>query len=113
MQNTSTDNSFDFLTGYVLQLFEEHGLSDLTEEQKQLYVPQLLSHVERRIGIVLLPKLSDEDRETFVSFTNKEASQEEWKTFWYEAIPTFEEDVKNVLTEFSDSVGKILTKIAA
>lgn len=109
----TANNSFDFLTGYVLKLFEEHGLSDLTDEQKQLYVPQLLSHVERRIGIALLPKLSEADRERFVALSNAETSEEEWKSFWYESISAFEEEVKTVLTEFSDTVGKILSKISA
>jgi len=102
---------FDFLTDYVLKLLEENGLGDLTDEQKNVYVPQLLGQVEQRLGLALMPKLDDAQLEQFTALVNKSgAGPAEWEAFWKGAIPTFEQDVQNVLTEFGGKVKEILGK---
>jgi len=112
MESTSQQTgSFDFLTSYVLQLLEEHGMGDLTDEQKRFYVPQLLSHVERRIGMALLPRLNDEQTEEFTRLANTDTTPEQWKAFWYGAFPQFEQEITQILADFSNSVKNILSKI--
>jgi len=102
---------FDFLTDYVLKLLEENGLGDLTDEQKSIYVPQLLGQVEQRLGLALTPKLSDAQLDEFTALVNKQGvAPAEWEAFWKGAIPTFEQDVQNVLLEFSGKVKEILGK---
>ena len=99
---------FDFLIEYVLALLEENDIK-LTDDQKKMYVPQILAQVEMRLGLELLPKLRDADKEKFTKLSNNEnASAEEWKKFWYAAVPTFEEDIKQVLVTFSEKVKQIL-----
>jgi hypothetical protein len=46
---------FDFLTEYVLELLKQNGLGNLSDEQKNAYVPQVLAPVEQRLGLELLP----------------------------------------------------------
>ena len=102
---------FDFLTEYVLELLKQNGLGDLTDEQKKTYLPQLLSQVEERIGLELLPKLSDANMEAFAGLAEKETTTpEEWKAFWYAAIPNFEGELQAILTGFTDEVRGILAK---
>ena len=98
MPNQTT--SFDFLEEYVLKLFEENDLN-LSDAQKNIYVPQVMMHVEQRLGLELMPKLKDEQMKEFADLANKETSQEEWKEFWYRAVPTFEEDVKKILITYN------------
>lgn len=100
---------FDFLTEYVLQLLEDNGLGDLTEEQRNAYVPQLLSQLEERIGLQLLPTLSDEDKQSFVALIqNESASAEDWQTFWHNAVPDFEAQMSAILLAFGKEVQEAL-----
>mgnify|MGYP001559283188 CR=1 FL=1 len=105
---SQTTHQFDFLIEYVLALLEENKI-ELSEEQKKIYVPQILAQVEMRLGAKLLPKLDGKQTDRFVKLSNNEgASPEEWKAFWHESVPTFEEDVKNILTEFAEKTKQLL-----
>ena len=103
---------FDFLIEYVLALLDENKLN-LTDEQKKMYIPQLLAQVELRLGADLLPKLSATHKEQFAALANNQnTSPEQWKGFWHAAVPTFEEDVKTVLMKFAERVRQILIQPA-
>ncbi len=105
-------SQFNFLNEYLVRLLEENKIS-LTPEQQKTYLPQLLSHAQLRLGIELLPKLSPGNKERFAQLAeNEETSADEWRQFWYAAIPTFEEDVKNILMKFSDRVTQLLGESA-
>ena len=99
--STQATGSFNFLVDYVLRLLTDNDIR-LTEEQQKMYVPQLLSQVELRLGLELLPKLNDLQKNQFAAMTNDEhTTAEEWKDFWMASVPTFEEDVKMVLQTFA------------
>lgn len=99
---------FDFLIEYVLKLLEENNVS-LSEEQKNVYVPQLLAQIEFRLGAELLPKLDEAQKKEFAKLAgSEETTSEQWKDFWYGAAPTFEEDIKDILVEFAQRVKQIL-----
>ena len=101
---------FNFLVEYILALLEENNVN-LTEEQKKMYVPQILAQVELRLGLELMPKLNAEQKEEFTNLSNNEnATAEQWKNFWESSVPTFEEDVKNVLIKFTERVRQILAE---
>jgi len=103
-----TTHQFDFLIEYVLALLEENKI-DLSEEQKKIYVPQILAQVEMRLGVKLLPKLDGKQTDRFVKLSNNEnTTPEEWKSFWHESTPTFAEDVKGVLVEFAEKIKQLL-----
>lgn len=73
---------------------------ELTEEQKQMFVPEMTELIEERVGIILLPKLSQENAAEFADLLDKETGPEEWKNFWYNALPNFEEEMKSILSAF-------------
>jgi len=104
-----SQTQFDFLEGYVEALLIQNGLDNLTEQQKEIYIPQILSHLEQRIGIEMLPKLSEKKIKDFSKLLEKEnTSPEEWKDFWYGAVDNFEEEVKQILLAFAERVKQIL-----
>lgn len=104
-------NQFDFLSVYVEKILYENGLDRLSDEQKKVYVPQITSHLEERLGIEMLPKLSGENLEVFTRLAESENTKDEdWKNFWYSAVPNFEEELKLILENFSKSVATILSK---
>lgn len=103
-----TTHQFDFLIEYVLALLDENKI-ELSEEQKKIYVPQILAQVEMRLGVKLLPQLDGKQTDKFVKLSNSEnTTPEEWKSFWHESVPTFEEDVKDILTEFAEKTKQLL-----
>lgn len=100
---------FDFLKGYVEALLIQNGFDNLSEQQKEIYVPQILGHLEQRIGIEMLPKLSEEKIKVFAKLLEKEStSPEDWKDFWYGSVENFEEEVKQILLAFAERVKQIL-----
>ncbi len=105
---SQTKHQFDFLIEYVLALLEENKIS-LAEEQKKIYVPQIMAQVEMRLGLKLLPQLNDKQTDKFVKLSNNEnTSPEEWKNFWHDSAPNFEEKVKEVLVEFTEKTKQLL-----
>lgn len=98
---------FDFLIEYILALLEENKI-ELTDEQKKVYVPQILAQVELRLGLKLLPQLTDEQKDKFAKMVNQEAGPQEWSKFWHEAVPAFDDDVKEVLMGFAEKTKQIL-----
>lgn len=97
----------DFLEEFVIKILDESGL-DLNDEQKKIYIPQIQSLLEERIGLVLMPKLSEEDREQFFKLVEDDVSAEDWTNFWTASIPNFEEELKNILTKFAEEVKQSL-----
>lgn len=104
-------SKFDFLEGYVLKLLDDNGLGNLSDEQKGMYVPQLLTLLEERVGLKLLPLLDDKGLDEFNKILEQDsATAETWKNFWYQNIPNFEDHIKDVLMEFADKVEQILAQ---
>jgi len=85
----------------------------LTDEQRRIYVPQVLARLEERIGLEMLPKLSKPQLTQFAKFAESEnTTGEQWRDFWYASIPTFEEDLKKIIIAFGEKVSAILSKTA-
>lgn len=94
-----------FLASFVEEALANSGLGKLTSEQKRQYVPQITALLEERIGLELLPKLSDTQMEDFAEMAaNESATAEEWKAFWEKNIPNFEGEMKRILTDFTKQV---------
>jgi hypothetical protein len=101
---------FDFLKSFILKLLENNGLGDITEEQREMYVPKLLSQLEQRIGIEMMPKLSEEGLDNFSKLIDdSKTTPEIWQAFWYKSIPNFEEELKTILEAFAVDVNESLS----
>lgn len=100
----------DFLSDYIVQLLQENDMQ-LTEQQMNFYVPQLLSQLEQRIGMELLPKLDEEKMDAFSRLLDRPAATtEEWQEFWYMAVPKFDDEIKMILLSFAEDVKRLLAK---
>ncbi|KKW41834.1 MAG: hypothetical protein UY92_C0013G0033 [Candidatus Magasanikbacteria bacterium GW2011_GWA2_56_11] len=92
----------DLITVYVLELLRSIGLGDLTEDQKKRYVPAFSRRVEERIGLELLPKLTDEQFKEFTRLAGSgTTTRAQWEEFWRRSIPDFEEEIKIILADFA------------
>lgn len=101
---------FDFLIEYVLALLEENNII-LDDEQKKMYVPQILAQVELRLGLQMLSKLNEGQKKQFSELLdNPKTSPEQWNRFWHDSIPTFDAEVKSVLLAFAEKVKTIMSQ---
>jgi RimJ/RimL family protein N-acetyltransferase len=91
-----------FLAGFVEEAIAQSGIGNLSEEQKKYYIPQITALLEERIGLELLPKLSDKQMEDFAEMAASDAATaEQWKAFWEKNIPNFDEEMKRILADFA------------
>ncbi len=95
----------DFLSQYIERVLSLVGLSDVTDAQKQTYVPQLSAQLEQRMGLELMPQLDQEQLAEFSRLlSDMHGSAEDWQTFWKSAVPNYEEQVERILQEFAADV---------
>lgn len=103
-------SKIDFLQEFVLEVLKRNNLN-FSEEQKIKFVPQILSLLEERIGLEMLPGLNDAQKEQFVKLSNNpHSAPKDWKNFWYSAVPSFEEELKIILLGFAEDVKRILSQ---
>lgn len=94
------------------QVLADTDLGALSEEQKNVYLPQITALLEERVGLELLPKLDEAQTQKFGELMDKDAAAEQWAAFWPTAMPKFEEEMKRILAAFAKQVKGILAKTA-
>ncbi len=98
----------DFFTGYVEELLVKSDIGELTAEQKNVYIPQLVGLLEERVGLELTPKLDEARMKQFAELVDAETSPDTWSKFWQGAVPNFQEELKRILGDFAGQVKSIL-----
>lgn len=94
-----------FLQQYIDNVLAGVGITDLTDDQKNTYYPQLLAQLEERIGLEFMPKLNPEQLGTFTRMMdNMHTSPEDWEAFWRQSVPDFDTHMGKVLQGFADDV---------
>lgn len=104
---------FDFLEQFIETTLDEAGFNTLTEETRAQYVPQFVAEAERRIGLALIPKLTETSaKELDELLKNDEMTAEEMRKFWVKSIPNFETTVQETLKNFAVELKDMLAHIA-
>ena len=103
----------DFFTGYVEDVLAKTDIGELSAEQKNVYIPQLVALLEERVGLELVPKLNEARMKQFAELVGKETTPAEWGSFWQTAVPNFSEEMKKILASFAGQVKHILAASAA
>ena len=92
----------NFFIEYVERVLRECGLSYLTSSQKEQYLPQITAFLEERIGLEFLPKLDKEHITMFKQMSKSaQTTAKQWKDFWVDAIPDFDEEMTRLLSAFA------------
>lgn len=108
MANTAP---LSFAEQQVMEVLKQNGLGQISEANKQAYVPQLAAEVEYRLGLELMPKLNEaQAKECADLMDDEQATAETWAAFWRSAIPDFDSVVQRVLEKFSADCQKLLAK---
>lgn len=103
MQHQSDQvGQFDFLSEYINALFDEIGLGDMSEAQKNVYIPRFTALLEERLGLTLVPQLTEDQIKEFVELVDagEGTTGEDWSKFWHGAFDDFDQRVADILKEF-------------
>ncbi len=107
------DMQFDFLHQFIQHALDEAGFENLTEQTRAEYVPQFAAEAERRIGLALLPLLSEQSAQELGTMLEQEdLTPEEMRNFWMRSIPNFEQVVQQTLADFSKELKDTLANIS-
>lgn len=105
---------FDFLESYVQHLLDENGFLDLPQQARNQFLPQIRSEIDRRLGIAVLPLLTEQAALELKELLEKEDfTQEDLEKFWTKNVPNFKEVVEATLRSFADEFSNVLSKIRA
>jgi len=90
-------------TLFIEKMLEEAGLTDLPADYKQEYIAKLQEQLNRRIGIVIMQNLSDEDAEKFAQMIEQSPAPgiDQMQSYFAEKIPDLEGKIKEGLTQFA------------
>ena len=104
--------SKDFLEDFIDNLMEDVGLDSLDEQTKKRFRGQFISQAERRIGIKLMPELSDEDRSELSQKIKKgETDAQQMHEFWSDKVEDYTDLVREALDEFAVEMKEEMQKI--
>lgn len=107
-----TDYKLNFLEQVILDFLNTTSIGDLTKENAQTYLPQLVAEVQFRIGESLSPFLTEQSAAEFVRMAESDnTSPEEWKNFWQKTVPSFEKIVDDALKSFVAECADIMKNL--
>ncbi len=96
---------FDFLRQYIDEILDKVGFVSLNEDTRAEFVPQFVAEAERRIGLALLPKLTEDSATELAALVQKpNVTAEELQTFWKTNVPDFSEVLTETLKNFTEEV---------
>lgn len=105
-------NQFDFLESFIHGVLDEAGFESLSEETRSQFVPMFVAEAERRLGMALLPLLSESQAKQLVELADENGSAEELAAFWQTSVPDFQQIVQQTLSVFAQEFKKTLAGIA-
>lgn len=93
---------FDFLETYIQRILDENGFEALSEQARAQYVPQFVAEAQRRIGVAVLPMLTEESANALAAIVKDEhVNAEQLRSFWEQHVPDFENIVKQTMDAFA------------
>ncbi len=106
MSNMMSDSHLD---EFIIKVLSASGMENLSETNKNAYIPQLKEELELRLGVALMPELTPEEGEEFAAMMeNEESDPQKWELFWRSAVPDFDQKVQNVCYNFGQEMKGIL-----
>ena len=113
MSKNTPEAQFDFLKQFIEHTLDEAGFDSLTEETRAQYVPQFVAEAERRIGLALIPQLTEASASELEALVEREDfTAEEMRNFWTTNIPDFENIVASTLKDFAVELKSTLSALS-
>lgn len=103
---------FDFLDSQIQKLLDDNGFAEMSEAVRNEYVPQLIAEAQRRLGLAVLPLLSEQSAEELAGILESDSvTAEMLQDFWTRAVPNFEAVVDTTLHSFASEFKNILASL--
>lgn len=92
------------LEQFVLDALMKHGWDKLKPEDQENFFPQFTAEAERRLGVVMVPYITDEAAADMDKMLKEETAPEAWFDFWQKHVPNFTEIVKKTMDDFASEM---------
>jgi len=99
-----------FVEQAVLSVLIQHGFENLNENDQQAFFPQFVAEAERRLGLVVLPRLNEEGAAEFENLLRTETNPEKWNAFWTKYLPDFNNLMTETLEKFGEEIAAVMPK---
>ncbi len=104
----SPSSQFDFLDSQIQKLLDDNGFAEMGEGVRSEYAPQLVAEAQRRLGLAVLPLLSEQNAEELAEILdNENLDAAALRDFWTRAVPNFESVVDTTLQNFASEFQQI------
>jgi hypothetical protein len=112
--STQTEQSqFNFLDSIVERMLLDAGLGALSEETRNMYLPQFVSEAEIRLGEAIEPYMTPEfQTELGRLMGDQTVTPEQVRALWTSHVPEFDSIVERTLVSFRDEVKNILATLS-
>lgn len=97
-----------FLEEFAEQMLAQLGLDNLSQVEREQFLPSIVHNLEMRLGDALLPLVSDSAAPAFRALVSSDSTSEQWLDFWHKTVPNFDDVVKRVLVDFAEESKAIL-----
>lgn len=94
----------------VLSVLIKHGFENLNENDQQAFFPQFVAEAERRLGLAVMPLLSEAAAEEFETLLKQDNDADKWYAFWNTNVPNFDKLMSETLEKFGDEVAAVMPK---
>ncbi len=111
MQNN--DQQFDFLYMRIQQILDASGFETVSEETRDMYLPQFVAEAERRIGLAVMPLLNEQSAKELAELIKNSdtTTPEQMQQFWQTYVPNFPEVVDATLNAYAEELKQILSTL--
>ncbi|PIR76662.1 MAG: hypothetical protein COU32_00920 [Candidatus Magasanikbacteria bacterium CG10_big_fil_rev_8_21_14_0_10_42_10] len=99
---TQQSKQFSFLESRIYAMMDDAGLSAMSEETMNQFLPQFVAEAERRIGLAYTALLDESGSDAFAAlFEGEDISQDEIKAFLEQHVPQYQEVAQKTLEAFA------------
>ncbi|OIO20001.1 MAG: hypothetical protein CO029_03085 [Candidatus Magasanikbacteria bacterium CG_4_9_14_0_2_um_filter_41_10] len=93
---------FSFLESTIYAMMDEAGLSAMSEETMNQFLPQFVAEAERRIGLAYTALLDEKGAEAFAAlFEGDDISPADIQAFLEAHVPKYQTIAQNTLNDFA------------
>lgn len=90
-----------YTKGYVQRLVTKAGLSNLPDDEKEKHLERLHEELLKRIGVVVLQNLNEQDRKTYLEEHSNAEQAQHAEQFLEERLPNLEDIIRQGVQDFS------------
>lgn len=97
-------NQMGFLDQYLMQVLNQHGFAKLKPDDQKAFFPQFLAEADKRLGIAMMPHITEKMAEEISNLMQKETTPDQWYEFWSANVQNFDALVKKTMESYASEI---------